>query len=203
MRRTPVKIKHRPTGELVPATLITGVTIREAQLAQSEWEFALNDMLKQTAQEQLPEHSGWNWTQKHRKYGRLSAYQFYGIECDGKMQGLMLLSTLLRPSKIKEEHNKQLIYAVYLASAPWNLRRLSPEPIYSLVGSVLVAAAIEVSRDEDCHGRFALHSLPQAEAFYTSCGMTNLGIDLEHENKLRYFEMTTKAAALFLQETKQ
>ena len=121
----------------------------------------------------------------------------------GNMQGLLLLCTLLRTSKIKEERGKQIVYAVYLASAPWNLKHLCPDPVYSLVGSVLVATAIQVSRDEDCEGRFGLHSLQQAEEFYTTCGMTDLGIDEEHTDRLRYFEMTKKAAAEFLPEAKK
>ena len=51
MRQSAVKIRHRATGELGPATLITGVTIREAQLAQSAWDFALNELLKKVPKE--------------------------------------------------------------------------------------------------------------------------------------------------------
>jgi hypothetical protein len=198
MTRTAVKIMHRASQKLVPATLISGVSIRQAQLVQSDWEAALKIILKNVPPKDWPEHSGWDWERKHRKYGRLSAYKFYGIECDTKMQGLLLLSTLMRTSKIKEESGKQIIYGVYLASAPWNLKHLAAEPVYSLVGSVLIATAIQVSRIEDCEGRFGLHSLKQSEEFYRNCGMTDLGSDEDHIDQLRYFEMTTGAAAEFL-----
>jgi hypothetical protein len=199
MSRSDVKIQDCKTKKLVSATLISGVTIREAQLAQTFWSRALDGYLEKLPREEWPEHGGWDWEAKHKKYGRLAAYRFYGIECDGDMQGLLLLSTLLRTSRIKSQKGKQITYGVYLASAPWNLRLLTDEPRYSLVGSVLVATAIQASRDEGCDGRIGLHALKQSEGFYKLCGMTDLGIDEEHEDRLRYFEMTRKAADKFLE----
>ena len=48
---------------------------------------------------------------------------------------------------------------------------------------------------QQCAGRFGLHSLPQSEAFYKDCGMTDLGIDNEHEDKLRYNATAKKSLA--------
>jgi hypothetical protein len=196
MRKSSVKITFCKSGEIVTATLISGVTIREAQLAQKAWKEALTQFLKDMPREMWPEHTGWDWERKHQKFGRLSAYKFYGIECGGNMQGLLLLCTLFRTSRI--DNRKQVIYGVYLATAPWNSKSIVKQPEYALVGSVLVAVAIQVSRDEGCGGRFALHSLKQAEKFYSECGMTDLGIDTDQTDGLRYFEMTEEAAAEFL-----
>jgi hypothetical protein len=145
---TAVKIMHRPTKTLVPATLVTGLSIREAQLAQSSWQYSLEQVLKNIPKKEWPQHAGWDWEVKYKKYGRLSAFTFCGIKCDGKVQGLLLQSTLLRTSKMKELDGKQVVYALYLASAPWNLRSLTSAPIYALVGSVLVAKMIELSINE-------------------------------------------------------
>ncbi len=59
----------------------------------------------------------------------------------------------------------------------------------------------QVSRDEGCEGRIGLHALTQSEGFYRSCRMTDLGIDEDHEDRLRYCEMTKKAADRFLEGT--
>jgi hypothetical protein len=67
-----------------------------------------------------------------------------------------------------------------------------------LVGKVLLQAAIAMSDEEGFKGRIGLHSLPQAETFYSNIGMTNCGIDVSYEN-LRYFEMTPEQAAAFIQ----
>ena len=46
--------------------------------------------------------------------------------------------------------------------------------------------------------RIGLHSLPQANGFYANtCGMTDLGADLDHRG-LRYFEMTPEQAQAFI-----
>jgi hypothetical protein len=67
------------------------------------------------------------------------------------------------------------------------------------VGSLLVRAAIELSREEGFKGRIGLHSLPQSNAWYANmCGMTDLGADPGYSHQLRYFEMTPEQAEAFL-----
>lgn len=128
MTQSSIKLRDWETGKLVDATLISGVTIRQAQLAQTFWSKAQDKYLKQLPKDKWPEHGGWNWEAKHKKYGRLSAFRFFGVECDSKMQGLLLLKMLTQSSRIKEQKGKQILYVVYLASAPWNLRTLTHEP---------------------------------------------------------------------------
>ena len=67
------------------------------------------------------------------------------------------------------------------------------------VGSALLTAAVALSVEEGFKGRLALHSLPQADAFYRKIGMTDLGSDAQYQN-LRYFEMTADQARVFLEE---
>jgi hypothetical protein len=66
------------------------------------------------------------------------------------------------------------------------------------VGSVLLAAAIQLSIDEEFLGRLGLHSLPQADDWYRKCRMTDLGPDPSEKQNLRYFEMTPEQAQAFL-----
>ena len=64
-------------------------------------------------------------------------------------------------------------------------------------------AAVPPRRRDSRRGsdaRVGLHSLPQADGFYTNtCGMTDLGTDPEHEG-LRYFEMTPEQARAFVRK---
>ena len=63
----------------------------------------------------------------------------------------------------------------------------------------LIIAAIAFSRSNEFKGRIGLHSLPQANQFYTvTCGMTDLGPDPKYHN-LRYFEMTPDQATTFVE----
>jgi hypothetical protein len=48
-------------------------------------------------------------------------------------------------------------------------------------------------------GRIALHSLPQANAWYERLGMATFGPDAEKQN-LNYYEMTAEGAAAFIRE---
>jgi hypothetical protein len=62
-----------------------------------------------------------------------------------------------------------------------------------------MAAAIQLSIDEGNLGRIGLHSLPQADAFYSRCGMTDMGPDTNYPKfPLRYFEMTETQASSFM-----
>jgi hypothetical protein len=126
MSRSAVKLLDVRTQKLVPAVLITNVTIREADLAQQSWSEALNKMLSGIDRDDWPEHTGWDWKHKHKKFGRLSAYKFYGVECEKKLQGLLLLRILVQTSRLDQK--KQVIYGVYLASAPWNLEIKDNKP---------------------------------------------------------------------------
>jgi hypothetical protein len=70
------------------------------------------------------------------------------------------------------------------------------EPLYKGVGHLLLAAAINLSFNEEFSGRVGLHALPQAESWYRDvCKMTDLGPD---GTKMRYFEMTEAQARAFL-----
>jgi hypothetical protein len=89
-----------------------------------------------------------------------------------------------------------LVYIEYLEAAPWN--RGTDQELKG-IGTVLMAAAIQLSINEGNHGRIGLHSLPQADTFYKDrCGMIDIGPDFFYntEYPLRYFEMTEKQSQL-------
>jgi hypothetical protein len=203
--RTSVYLKDRETGQFVDAILIDGVTREEVEKAESVWKPFLEQQIKRMEAEgipknQWPQHRHWDWRQKQESTEMYLAYRMFGVECGTQMQGLMLVLTAGKNARIDSERGKPLVYVHFLAAAPWNLRSIVNEPRYTLVGSVLLATAIHLSFEEEFQGRIGLHSLPQADAWYrNACGMTDLGPDASAHN-LRYFEMTPRQAAEFLQE---
>jgi hypothetical protein len=141
----------------------------------------------------------WNWREKaQRREGSLASDSF-AIEADGMTQGLMFTKSTAF-GRLDEQKGADLIYVEYLATAPWNRVGFTDTPLYKGVGRILVATAISLSHELGFNGRIALHSVPQSEAWYRdACGMTDLGPDLEADDRgiLCYFEMTAAQAASF------
>jgi hypothetical protein len=201
--RSTTYLRDRASGQLVAATLIDGVSLAEVEAAESVWRPAILDGLAARAKTHAGaatgiEHSHWDWRKKRQAIEGLIYYRMFGIECEGDMQGLMLVSTAGHPCRIEEQKGKEQIYVDFVATAPWNSPSLAVSPRFGLVGRVLIATAVQLSLEEGFRGRIALHSLPQAETFYEkNCEMTDLGLDQKKEG-LRYFEMTPAQAAAFL-----
>jgi len=194
-------LKDRRTGQMVEAFVINDVSREEVERAEAGWRPVLIESRQRanSGSGSGPEHGHWDWRKKHTAIqGLTGLYRMFGVECDGDMQGLMLVSTAGHPCRIPEQRGKEQVYVDFVATAPWNSPGLVGEARYGLVGRVLIGAAIQLSLAEEFRGRVGLHSLPQAEAFYaTNCGMTDLGKDAKKQG-LRYFEMTPDQAAAFL-----
>jgi hypothetical protein len=178
--RTPVRLQDRRTIQLCEAHLVDGPDKSDIDAAGAEWTPFLQSQLTRLEAEGVhkskwPQHRHWDWREKQRIIDGLLAYRLFGVECDGQMQGLMLVATAGKVCRIQSQQGRPLVYIHFLATAPWNSPLVVPEPRYSLVGSVLLAAAIQLSLDEEFAGRTALHSLPQADEWYRRCGMTDLG----------------------------
>lgn len=198
-----VRLKDRRTGELRDAVLLEGLGKEEVEAAVASWEPVLKAELARMEQEGVPrekwpQHLHWDWRRKQQVVEGLLAYRIFGIRCDGEFQGLMLVATAGKSARTTTENSRPLIYIHYLATAPWNSSGVVQEPRFSGVGSVLMAAAVQLSIDEEFSGRVGLHSLPQADAWYRQCGMTDLGPDADEKQTLRYFEMTPEQAKKYL-----
>ncbi len=193
--KTPVRLKDHRTGELCDATLLDGLGKDEIDTVEAEWQPFLQAEIsrleaERVPQEKWPQHRHWNWCEKQKQVDGLLGYRLLGVECDSHMQGLMLVATAGKSCRIESQKGRPLIYIHFLATAPWNSPLVVAEPRYSLVGSVLLAAAIQLSIDEEFSGRVGLHSLPQADDWYRrKCGMPDLGPDPQARGNLRYFEM--------------
>ena len=125
-------------------------------------------------------------------------YHTFAIVCRGELQGLMLASDV-QSARLESQFGKSLVYVTYVATAPWNRVEMHKPPRYIGVGSVFIAAAIQLSLECHFRGRIGLHALKQSENFYRKCGLSELGPDSAHDGLL-YFEMTVEQAKTFRRE---
>ncbi|MDI3467792.1 MAG: hypothetical protein OJF50_006613 [Nitrospira sp.] len=207
IKSSQIRLLDLHTKNTVDALLHEGLTEEQIRAAQTEWEpirkKAIEALYKQgVPMKDLPKHWGWDWTKKMRQLGDpLSGY--YGIECGGKMQGLIMIEKEGHLAKLPVQKGKPLIYVKYIETAPWNVKLLDPKPRYGGVGSRLIRAAVELSISEDCKGRLGLHSLPgnkhgEPEWFYKDvCKMEPLEEERDGEGLL-YFELTVENAEQFM-----
>lgn len=204
---TPIRLVDLHTNQVVDAILHTGLTEEQIRDAQGLWEpirkASIQRLLTEGYKlEDLPKHWGWDWTRKIQRLGN-PLFGFYGIECDGRMQGLLEVAKEGHLAKLPSQPGKPLIYVKYVETAPWNIRLLEPKPRYGGVGSRLIRVAIELSISESCKGRIGLHSLPgdkpgEPEWFYGSiCKMDAMETERDGEGLL-YFEFTPEKAETFM-----
>ena len=89
-----------------------------------------------------------------------------------------------------------ILYVDYVAVAPWNRKAFQNPQRFRHLGTVMIGAAVELSRGLGLDGRCGLHSLPQSEGFYRRIGMRDYGLDTAYSS-LRYFEFDAPAARNF------
>lgn len=198
-----VLLNEVATGVLVPADLHNPVTDQQIldwkKLWRTERDIRL-DKLKDAGipRADWPESSHWDWEDKFYKVKDSLSHTSVGITCNGQTQGLMRLDFAKFRGRLPDQMNRELVYIDYLEVAPWNWKdsRFDP-PKYSLIGSLMIGAAIEISFNQEFKGRVGLHSLPQSISFYEKCGFVNLGPDPACQS-LPYFELMTNEANVFL-----
>ena len=169
---------------------------------EAEWGPVRREAARRLIQEghdpaDLPKHFHWDWQLKSQNLSLL-AYKCFGIGCEGKMQGLLMVKLAGRNATLAPDVGKPLVYVDFLESAPWNVVPLVKEPLFVGVGMVLMRVAVQLSLDEGFHGRVGLHALPQSESFYRDkCGMHGCGVD-PHYQDLPYYELTRDRAQKFI-----
>jgi hypothetical protein len=196
-----VPLLDRHTGSLVEAQLADGITEAHLEDVEVHWRPVLFAGLRRLKAEgrplrEWPQSRHWSWRDKVEHVRSLLAYRGFAIEYEGRTQGLMLVK-MTEVCLLPEQRGKPLVYVDYLETAPWNQRELVEKPRFGGIGTVLLAAAITLSLEEEFSGRTGLHSLPQSEKFYQECGMIGLGPDASKQG-LGYFEMKPEQAAAFL-----
>jgi hypothetical protein len=186
---------------MTEAALFDEISEQQLALWRTTWvpvmQQSLQDFKKrQIPTDEWPEDLHWDWDLKLKDIKGLLAYRTLCLVCQDQVQGLMMLD-LTKSSRLSSQAGKPLVYVEFLATAPWNRKELTTSPVFRGVGSVLIYVAIQVSLEEQFHGRIGLHSLPRANDFYQNvCGMTLVGPDPQKQN-LCYFEMTRDQAKRF------
>jgi hypothetical protein len=199
--RTETTLLDKISGEIVPATLVHGVSKDVVDGTEALWEKPrLEGALRlKNLGVSVPEHYHWDWKHKSSRL-RSREYVCFGIECRGKMQGLMMVNTKDNFARLAPDMNKPVVYIDYLESAPWNLNGFVDEPHFGAVGARLFEAAVRYSIAKGFEGRVGLHALPQSEAFYArTCCMTQVGRDAAFQD-LSWYEITARQATWFLTE---
>lgn len=200
MSTVPVQIFNRQDRALVDAILHTELLPTVLAEAEKEWGpirlKAAQKLLDTGRKGEIPQHYHWDWGEKSHKL-QLLAYRCFGIKCADKWQGLLLVKLSGQVARLDPDKGKDLVYIDYLESAPWNLHTMVDTPLYGGIGSLLMRTAVQLSYDEEFHGRVGLHALPQAEDFYREdCGMHGCGTDASYQD-LPYYEMTRETATSF------
>lgn len=199
----PVQIVECASQTAVDAALHTDLKPADLLDAEAEWgpirlKAAADRLRTKAPTDDLPQHSHWDWARKASALQYL-ANTVFGIQKDGKWQGLAMTTTVGHLASLQPDAGKPLVYIKYIESAPWNLRAFTKTPVYGAIGTRLLEAAARQSLDENFHGRLGLHSLPnpKTEGFYRRSGMVRVGIDANVEG-LPYYEFTQAAAQGFL-----
>jgi len=205
---TQVSLFNAELGELESAELWHTITERQLVDWEKRWVPELLEAMQRLELAQIehqhwPQSSHWNWRKKVEPLQGMLANPCFSIICGKITQGMMIVDAARKRCRIDSQKGKHLVYVEYIENAPWNRSELFERPHYRGVGSVLIAASIELSENLEFHGRIGLHSLPQATNFYAStCGMTDLGADPDYDN-LQYFEMTPEQARSFIKKGRQ
>jgi hypothetical protein len=200
-----VAIIDRATGNPVSAVLHKELDELEIIDVETVWSperlRGLRELRqKGVAANSLPQHVHWNWALKAVQTSGMLAYRSFGIEYDGKMQGLMIVCLAGKNARLDPDKGKPLVYVEFIETAPWNAKEFTSAPIYKGIGVRLIQAAARLSIDERFAGRVGLHSLAQSKPFYTTtCEMTAFGPDVNYSN-LEYFELPAAKATELLKK---
>ncbi|MCA3185929.1 MAG: GNAT family N-acetyltransferase [Cupriavidus sp.] len=200
-------LRRLSDGAAIEAQIHEPITPAHLEGWQATWRSAIESTRVQLAARQAspseyPESAHWDWNKKIAVLGGFAAYRTFALIAEGDLQGLMVVETVQHRARLNDEQGRRdlnLVYVEFLEAAPWNRPEHARPVRFRGTGSVLIAAAIQVSRDEGYRGRLGLHSLPQSEPFYrNTIGMQDFGPDDGYPGKLRYFEMTARVADDFL-----
>lgn len=190
-------------GIMVSAELWDAITEKNLADWEANWTPQILKVLHALNQKGVerrlwPQSRHWNWSDKVKAVEAKLSNQSFSIVCDNNTQAMMIVD-LTHRAQLDVQKNEHMVYIDYLEVAPWNRGDLTDcSPKYSGGGSLLILAAIELSKQEGFNGRVGLHSLPQSNDFYANkIGMTDLGKDENYQN-LRYFEMTSEQADEFI-----
>jgi hypothetical protein len=192
-------------GSLVDAELIEDIRESELDSYEQKWKPILAMASAKTTLADRPQDTHWDWSNKvSQTRGESLRYLHFSIRAKNELQGMMQLEISQHRSRMVPQAH--IAYVDYLATAPWNrlgvrnLVDLKSYPMFRGIGSVLLKAAIETSKENEFGGRISLHSLKHSAGFYQKLGMVSYGLDVDYLN-LEYFEFDAQKALQFIADT--
>lgn len=138
--------------------------------------------------------SHWDWRRKCT-IAPGTQRQAYGLLNGDQVEAAMMLA-FDHQTRLGTP-GEPLVYVDFLATAPWNRATIQRPERFRRLGTMLLGAAVEVSRIHGLEGRCGLHALPPAEGFYRQAGMQDLGADQAYYD-LHYFEFDAAVARAFI-----
>lgn len=195
MTTSRIYLKEGATGKMVAAEFHDEVEDTHLAMWEATWKPTMKAHCAGRTPDDTPRDRHWDWRHKVDMLRPYLGYHTFAIVCRGELQGLMLASDI-QSARLEAQFGRPVVYVEFVATAPWNRIELQKMPRFMGVGSVFIAAAIQLSLDCRFRGRIGLHALPQSEDFYRKCGMSELGPDSAHDG-LVYFEMTVEQAKGF------
>jgi hypothetical protein len=195
MNVTTIELIDNANGLTVPAELVEDPADDFIETTAEMW-FTYKKL-----RHPFSEHHHWDWKWKlEDAKNRDDFFKCYGVVCDTKPQGLLLMFYGSQyKARLPIQNGKSLIYIAYIESAPWNLTEYTKQRQYSGIGSILLGAAQQFSNRIGFDGRIGLHSLPDTESFYErECNM--IKIQQNDDDGLVYYEMTPQISRAFLQQ---
>ncbi len=205
IKKSLIHLARSGTQEVVEAELWDDISDSHLDQWRSTWvpmiERTVDRLSKAgVAAEKWPQDLHWKWDKKTDWSRSLLSLQRFAITCGGALQGLMLVNLTKLTARLPSQRGKDLAYVEYVSTAPWNRPEIAGVQQFHGIGTNMVRAVIELSRNEGFRGRIGLHALRQSATFYRDkCGMSELGVDPDYYN-LTYFEMTESQAADFCRE---
>jgi hypothetical protein len=200
-------LKDRSAGKFVDATLWQPIDDRHLDDFDQKWKPIFDARTAQLesqgsitleiAEQHNIQDAHWEWPKLVKDRRGILDWDTFAVEAEDVTQGLMLTrkGTDVRAREASQQ-NQYIVEIELLAIAPWNRHRLATAPQFKGIGRLLLAAAVNLSVEEEYEGRIGLHALPQAETWYRDvCQMTDLGVD---KSDMRYFEMTAAQARAFI-----
>ena len=128
----------------------------------------------------------WDWLGKTMHSKEKSEYEWFYFEIDGVVEAACLI---FYPRLSDLPPSESIFYIEFIAVAPWN--RFSPLEVkrYEGLGTKLVIESIRyLTGKYKNDGRFSLHSLDQAESYYTH-KLKMVHISHQDKPSLKYFEL--------------
>ena len=207
MRASPIKIEEKHARQedrkerLVDAFLCLDVAASLVAETGLRWKPLVEAGVERRHRLGLPplENEHWDWSSK-ADWLSFAAYRSLGIECEGKMQGLMLVIIDGYVARTGPDAGQPLVYVDYVQTAPWNNQDLVDHPRFGGIGSQLLHGAVKLSVELGYGGRVGLHSLQRSERFYRRRGFSPVEVERydRHARGLWYFELTVQSALDFL-----